>query len=72
MELILMYAMGVFMGYILCKILLRPKSVGCIRIDNSDGEGPYMFLELDESVDNLSKRHYAYVEIKKENLIPHE
>lgn len=70
LELVVVYSVGVFMGYILAKVLSRPVSIGTIRIDRSDADGPYLFLELDEPVNAFSNKKYAYVEIKNEDFLP--
>lgn len=64
------YVVGVLMGYILAKVLSRPKTIGCLRIDNSDGDGPYLFLELDKGVGDFSNEKHICMEVKNENYIP--
>lgn len=71
LELVVVYSVGVFMGYILAKVLSRPVSIGTIRIDRSDEDGPYMFLELEEPISTFANKKYAYVEIKNEDFLPH-
>lgn len=67
---VVVYVVGAVMGYILAKGLSRPKTIGTIRIDRSDDDGPYMFLELDEPVSAFSNEKHVCVEIKNEDFLP--
>jgi hypothetical protein len=71
LELFAMYLVGVFMGYILAKVLSRPKAIGSIVIDRSDVDGPYLFLELSESIDAFSDKKQVCVEIKNVDFLSH-
>lgn len=71
LKLFVMYMVGVFMGYILAKVLSRPKAIGSIVIDRSDEDGPYLFLELSESIDAFSDKKQVCVEIKNTDFLSH-
>lgn len=60
---------GLAIGYFTANWSLHKKSSGCVRIDNSDGEGPYLFLELGSDPNALSKKKYVTFEVKYENFI---
>lgn len=45
------------------------KSVGTIRIDRSDPDGPYIFLELGIPVAKLETKKRALLRIRSENYI---
>lgn len=70
LELIAVYLVGVFMGYILAKVLTKPKLIGAIRIDRSDPEGPYLFLELDMPIHTFENKKHVCVEIKNVDFLP--
>ena len=53
--------------YILIGIL-----IGFLRIDRSDPDGPYLFLELKKSVNEIMTQKTVLLEVKRENFIPHE
>lgn len=36
---------------------------GKLKIDSSDPDGPYLFLELKEDVDDIQQRKYAILEV---------
>ncbi len=69
MELVLL-AVGIVIGVTLSFIFRRRKAVGVLRIDKSDPDGPYLFLEIKESVGNLASRKTVLLEVKQENFLP--
>lgn len=72
MEAILILA-GVLIGIGLSTFVFRVRSVGVLRIDNSDPtDGPYMFLELDKGVGDISRQKNILLRVKRENYIPHK
>lgn len=72
MELAVTFVLGVIFGSILVYTISRANNVGNIRIDRSDPDGPYLFLELKEGVDRLSKRRYAMCRIVDKNYVSHK
>lgn len=72
MEIILILA-GVLLGVSISSIVYRSYFVGNLRIDNSDPEdGPYMFLELEKGLGNISSKKHVILKVKLENFIPHK
>lgn len=41
---------GILIGYVVSSIIRRKHPVGFLRIDKSDPDGPYLFLELKKNV----------------------
>lgn len=73
MELVLMLIAGILIGIALSMIGKRQeKPCGCLRVDHSDPDGPYIFLELYESVERLSERKEALVEVKIQDYVSHK
>lgn len=72
MQTAIIFAIGVVVGCILVNIVQRIKSIGALRIDTSDPDGPYMFLELDKDVDTISSKKYVLLRVKLRNYIPHK
>lgn len=69
MEVILIIA-GALIGIGISAIVRQIYSVGTLRIDTSDPtDGPYMFLELDNGVGDISKRKMVFLKVKQENFI---
>ena len=43
--------------------------VGTLRIDSSDPDGPYMFLELSEPVSSILNEEYVTLKVNKKSYI---
>lgn len=54
---------GLTWGWFLHKCAVSDNSAGVLKIDTSDPDGPYLFLELHEHIDTLSKQKYATFDI---------
>lgn len=65
------YLIGIAIG-ILITLLFIPRSVGTLRVDNSDPDGPYLFLELKRSVNYVATMKTVKLKVKCEDFIPHE
>lgn len=48
------------------------EAVGDLRIDRSDPDGPYLFLELDKPLSSFEQEEYVVFRIKNENYISHK
>lgn len=71
--LVMAFVLGGLTGYILTSIvntLKRPKTYGDLRLDNSDSDGPYLFLELHKDVAALEKLDYVTLKVKREDFLP--
>ena len=74
MDLFLMFLAGVLIGVaisMLIKMLRSKKPIAALRVDHSDPDGPYIFLELYEDIEELAKRKEALVEVKLKDYLPH-
>ena len=65
------YLIGIAIG-ILITLLFIPRSVGTLRVDNSDPDSPYLFLELKRSVNYVATMKTVKLKVKCEDFIPHE
>lgn len=72
MQTAIIFAIGLIIGCLISAIIRRVKSIGALRIDTSDPDGPYMFLELDKGVDTISSKKYVLLRVKLRNYIPHK
>lgn len=50
------------------KRLLHANTEGKIIIDHSDPDGPYVFLQLDAGISELSRRKLLYLEVNNQGL----
>lgn len=71
MPYVFIFVAGVIFGVLFELILIKSSHIGTLRIDNSDGDGPYLFLELSKSVSSFKKRKRVIMSVKEENYIPH-
>lgn len=73
MCMITIFLLGIAIGWLLNKCFSRgPVSVGTLRIDRSDGDGPYIFLELEVPPEVLEKSNYVNMKVLAENYISHK
>lgn len=73
MEFVVTYAFGVVLGVMLGVLISRmfkKDSVGSLRVDRSDPDGPYIFLELNIPFEKLSKEKTVLLNVKLEDYIP--
>lgn len=54
---------GITWGWFWHRHLVSDISAGVLKIDTSDPDGPYLFLELHEHIDTLSKQKHATFDI---------
>ena len=71
MEVIYVF-IGVLIGFAVSFVVRRKHPVGFLRIDKSDSDGPYLFLELKKSVNELVTQKTVLLEVKREDFIPHK
>lgn len=66
LEYILIFAAGIFAGYLISAKLRRSNLVGTLQIIESDElEKPYIFLELDkDNVDEICEMHHVSMRVK--------
>lgn len=63
---------GIMIGFVVSYIIRRKHPVGFLRIDKSDPDGPYLFLELKKSVNEIIAQRTILLEVKREDFIPHK
>lgn len=59
-------------GFAISSIIRRKHPVGFLRIDKSDPDGPYLFLELKKSVNEIIAQRTVLLEVKREDFISHK
>lgn len=63
---------GILIGFVGASIIHRKRPIGFLRIDRSDPDGPYLFLELKKSVNEIMTQKTVLLEVKREDFIPHK
>ena len=70
MEFVLIFLAGIFFGVAAAVLVYRAYHVGTLRIDRSDPtEPPYIFLELDKGVGDISRKKNVIVKVSNKNYI---
>lgn len=69
MEFAIIFAIGVMIGSIITRIIIRLLDVGTLRIDTSDPDGPFMFLELSKDVDSVTSKKYVILKVNLKSYI---
>ena len=73
MNIAIVFVLGVLFGCVIAMVVFRVKSVGSLRVDNSDpSDAPYLFLELSKNVDIVRKKKYISLKVSDKNFISHE
>ena len=67
---VLLVLLGFIGGMVFFLICLAARSIGTLRIDQSDPtEPPYLFLDLDKPVESIAKEKYVLFRVSKKNFI---
>lgn len=72
MSLVSIFALGTVVGAIFMGIVFRFFLVGTLRVDHSDPDGPFLFLELSKRVESVTSKKYVVMRVKAKDFIPHE
>ena len=70
--LILVFIIGLVVGSTYARHAGKKETYGTLRIDRSDPDGPYLFLELDRNVEELSKQKHVVFNVLDKNYISQE
>lgn len=68
-------AIGFFIGYILGRRLgisdfVNANTIGSLRVDRSDEDGPLVFMEVDPGFRDFTERDVVILKVKHEDFIP--
>ena len=69
MELVIIFAIDIVIASIITKIITKPLDIGTLRIDTSDPDGPFMFLELSKDVDTVASKKYVILKVNLKSYI---
>ena len=59
---------GIVIGIIFSRIVFRFISIGNLRVDHSDPDGPFLFLELSKRIESVVRKNMSLCELKKKTL----
>lgn len=66
---ILLLIIGCIIGIISGLLVAYFQSSGTLRIANDDGEGPYLFLELEYPVEFVAKKKLVVLKVQNKNFL---
>ncbi len=70
MEYAVIFLAGLLSGCIVTLVVTRLRKVGWLRIDRSiQDENPYLFLELSNAIEVVSKRKYVTLKVLNKNYL---
>lgn len=72
MSSISIFVLGVLVGTIFMGIVFRFFLVGTLRVDHSDPDGPFLFLELSKRIESVVSKKYVVMRVKAKDFIPHK
>ena len=64
--------LGIIIGAMAAQLKIHKAKVGVLRVDNSDPDDTYMFLELSKGVGDVSTKQYVVLEVSTESYISQE
>ncbi len=71
MQAVIIFMVGFLVGWGIAVAILRGKCVGTLRVDTSDPDGPFIFLEASKSIDAISSKKSVMLKVDLKNYISH-
>lgn len=65
----IIFLSGLIAGIILSTVAMILRVGGVLRVDNSDGDGPHLFLELEKDVYPVISKKFVVFKVKRENYL---
>lgn len=70
---LLLFFIGAIVGLLVGIAIVPTKIIGTLKIDHSDNDDrPYLFLEMNTSLEKLSKKKCVIMKVDIGDYIPHE
>ena len=63
---------GILIGLLIERYIFQEKPIGSLRVDHSDPDGPFLFLELSKRVEAVVSKKYVVMRVKAKDFIPHK
>ena len=72
MQVIVVCIAGFFVGCGITVAIFKRKCVGTLRVDTSDPDGPFIFLEASKSIDFIASQKSVMLNVNLKNYISHD
>ncbi len=72
MQTVVIFIIGFLIGCGIVVIILRPKCIGTLRVDTSDPDGPFIFLEASKSINFIASKKSVMLKVNLKNYISHD
>lgn len=72
MQTVVIFIIGFLIGCGIAVIILRPKCIGTLRVDTSDPDGPFIFLEASRSIDFIASKKSVMLKVNFKSYISHD
>lgn len=70
MEFVVLLIIGVLIGFFGRGLVIKRASIGVLRLDRSDPDGPHLFLEMKEdSMQRIQSSKYVTMEVNLKSYI---
>ena len=70
MAYVFIFIIGNICGAGIHRLFLKKYRIGNLRIDNSDSDGPYLFLELTKNISAFDKKKQVILNVRNKSYIP--
>lgn len=68
---IFIFIVGFLVGGGITVAIFKAKYVGTLRVDTSDPDGPFIFLEASKSIDFIASKKSVMLKVNLKNYISH-
>lgn len=72
MQAIVIFVVGFLVGCGITVAIFRWKCVGALRVDTSDPDGPFIFLEASKGIDFIASKKSVVLKVNLKNYISHD
>lgn len=72
MQTVIIFIIGFLIGCGFAVAIFRPKYIGTLRVDTSDPDGPFIFLEASKGIDFIASKKSVMLKVNLKNYISHD
>ncbi|WP_290235367.1 MULTISPECIES: hypothetical protein [Bacteroides] len=69
---VVIFITGFLVGCGITVAIFKQKCIGALRVDTSDPDGPFIFLEASKSIDFIASKKSVMLEVNLKNYISHD